>query len=124
MGDFGDLAVNGWTAFLGEPSLLIFGKIIGALGDFGVLEVNFLPLGDFEVAVDDFLVDFVPLPEGVFDFLGDFRGFLLPKREPADFLLLDEVSRVVGRAFFEGDPELETVVADKLGGVTKESRLA
>ena len=125
LGDFGVFIGKDWTAFSGEPPL-IFGKIIGALGDFGVLEVDFLLFGDFAAAVVDFLVDFDPLPEGVFVVLGDFRGFLPLEREPADFLLLlDEVSRDVGRAFLVGEePELEALVADELAGVMNGSRLA
>lgn len=91
------------------------------------MEVDFLLLGDFGAAVDVFLVDFAPLPEGIFGVLGDFRGFLpLEGREPADFLLLldEEVSREVGRAFLGEEPELEALVAEELAGVMNESRLA
>lgn len=127
MGDFGVFTGPVWMGFSGELPLT-FGKIIGALGDFGVFEVDFLLLGDLGAAVVDFLVDFAPLPEGVFGVLGDFRGFLpLDEREPADFLLfLDvEVSRVVGRAFLGEDPELEAFfAAEELAGVMNESRLA
>ena len=125
MGDLGIFTGKGWPAFSCELPL-IFGKIIGALGDFGVLEVDFLLLGDFGAAVVDFLVDFDPLPEGVFGVLGDFRGFFpLEVRVPADFLLLfDEVSRDVGRGFFGEEPELEALFAEELAGVMYESRLA
>lgn len=124
LGDFGVLAGTAWAAFSGKPPL-IFGKITEALGDFGVLEVDFLLLGDLGVAVLDFLVDFAPRPEGVFEALGDFRGFL--PLEEADFLLRleAEVSREVGRAFFGEAPELVAlVVAEELAGVMNESRLA
>lgn len=127
MGDFGVFADAAFIAFSGELPL-IFGKTIGALGDFGVLEVDFLLLGDFGAAVVDFLVDFDPLLEGVFGVLGDFRGFLpLEGREPADFLLLldAEVSREVGRAFLGEGPELGVLfAAEELAGVMKVSRLA
>ena len=123
LGDFGVFTRAAWAAFSGELPL-IFGKITGALGDFGVLEVDFLLLGDLGVAVLDFLVDFAPRP-GVFGALGDFRGFL--PLEGADFLLRleAEVSREVGRAFFGEAPELEALfVAEELAGVMNESRLA
>jgi hypothetical protein len=123
----GDFGVFTDAAFSGELPLIL-GKITGALGDFGVLEVDFLLLGDLGVAVVDFLVDFAPLPDGVFGALDDFRGFLpLEVREPADFLLRleAEVSREVGRAFFGEIPELEVLfAAEELAGVMNESRLA